>query len=367
MDAGAVKGEHRWLSPARSSRARGEAGALATVVRVQGSAYRRQGARLFADADGTHFGAISGGCLEAEVLYSVPEVVASGQPRLLRFDTTDAEDAVFGYGSGCSGIVDILVESVGSISAGLYLDTLEAVIADRQPAVMITVTSGLHLGQRAAWRGGIWHGPLVPDLPPLVRQQAEGGFDGELPGQFTFSTISGEIQAFAEILHPPLHLCIVGADEGAAVLARFAQELDWSVSVVDFRPLLLEAARFPPGTRLIESGGGELEAHLPSDAFSAVLVASRHYLYDVAALRTLLRAPPPYLGILGSAHRLNRLLTEVQLSACHLKVLHAPVGLDLGAHTPAQIALSIVSEVLATFNSRSGLPMGRVPHLHVTT
>jgi xanthine dehydrogenase accessory factor len=354
-----VNETQRWLDGAREALAKGEAAALATVVQVQGSAYRREGSRLLVRPGGSQVGAVSGGCLEGEVVQAVPEILASGQARVLRFDTTGDEDAVFGYGSGCSGVVDILVEPLHSASAALYVQTCWAVDQSRQPAVVLTATAGPLTGQRAIWQAGAWRGPLVDELSPGARRSAEASLSSTISGPVVLTTAQGEVPACLDVLRPPIELLIFGGDEDAAVLARLAHELGWALSVFDFRPRLLDPARFPPGTRLIESGGEALPHRLKPGPATAALVASRHYLYDVAALRALLQAPPPYIGVMGSAIRLERLLNEVRPSPAQLARLHAPVGLDLGARTPAEIALSIVSEVLAVFTGHSATSLAQ--------
>ena len=356
--------EEAWLEAASSSLTTGEA-ALATVVQVQGSAYRRAGSRMLVRADGSRVGSISGGCLEADVAAAVPEVLSSGQVKLLRLDTTSPEDAIFGYGSGCSGIIDVLVEPLDTAAGRFYLSTLQEVRTSRRPAALLTVTSGPLMGQRAAVslegpleNHGRWSGVLAAKLLTAQRTLEQSVHEGK-SAQVTLPTVQGEAQAFMEVLLPPLHLHIFGADEDAAVLARFARELGWPVSVFDFRPRLLETTHFPAGTHLVESRGGQLARHLTVDSRSAALVASRHYLYDVAALRVLLAAPPPYLGVLGSETRLARLLGEVLQGEPCPDVVHAPAGLNLGARNPAEISVSIVGEILATF---SGEPKGVSVH-----
>ena len=307
-------------------------------------------------ADGSRVGGVSGGCLEADVVAAVPLVLRSGQARVLRFDTTAPEDAVFGYGSGCPAVIDVLVEPLNTARADVYLDALAAARTTRQSCALLTVTAGPLFGQRAALHAGHWQGNLASTLSAETRSEVSRALTAQRGGQVPFVTAQGETQAFLEVLLPPLHLLVFGADEGTAVLSRFALELGWEVSVLDFRPALLDAARFPAGVRLIESHGDALPDLLVSDTRCAALVASRHYLYDVAAVRALLHAPP-YLGVLGSQVRLERLLGEALGGQFHPMFPHAPAGLDLGARTPAEIALAVISDILASFAARPGGPL----------
>lgn len=314
-------------------------GALATVLSVEGSAYRRAGARMFVRPDGSTVGGVSGGCLEAEVAAEALEAAASGRSRVLRFDTTDPDDAVTGYGSGCAGVVEVLVEPRGPAAADLGLAASAAVRATRQPGVLVTATAGPSAGGHGWWHRGRWTGPLAEHL------DGDGPHAG-LPGA----------RLAREVLEPPVRLVLVGADAGSPELARAARLLGWEVLVVDFRPQLLQEGRFPDGVRLRQALGSQLGGAVPVDAGTAVVVASRHWLYDLAAVSAVLgeqrAAVPLYVGLVGSRPRVARLLADALGDGPHPAVVRAPAGLALGARTPAEIAAAVVGEVLAVRSSR---------------
>lgn len=303
---------------------------LATLVRVAGSSYRRPGSRLLLAADGRRHGSISGGCLEEDVLIRARRVAATGVPDLVTYDTTSENDLVWGVGLGCHGVVDVLIESVEPHPAWAIA------LANRQTAHLPT------------------------DLA-VIWQTAEGAALGtRLACEVSAAALSAP-GTFRQLVPPPPHLAIFGAGDDAQPLVRLAAELGWRVTVADPRPAFATTERFPPATVL--SGPAEelvARATLPSDALAVVM--THHYVHDLPVLRSLLPLHLPYVGLLGPRKRAERLLADLArdgftLTADQRACLHAPVGLDLGAETPAEVALAIVAEIRSSLAGRDARPL----------
>lgn len=295
---------------------------LATLVAVAGSSYRRPGARLLLSADGLRFGSISGGCLEEDVIARARHVRETGAAEVVVYDTTSENDLVWGVGLGCHGVVHVLIEPLPPSPS--WAAELSAGLAAQQPtslAVVWRAPAPTALGTR-----------LARELPPL--------------------SDTGEVAVFHDTVQPPVPLVIFGAGDDARPLARLAQELGWHVTVADPRPAFATRERFPTADALVVVSAEQLVARTMPSARAAVVVMTHHYIHDVPLLRDLLPRPLAYLGLLGPRKRAERILADLGVVPAAHPDLHAPVGLDLGAETPAEVALSIVAEIQATLAGR---------------
>jgi xanthine dehydrogenase accessory factor len=311
------------LDGAEAMAARGEAFALATVVSTRGSTYRRAGARLLIPAEGEPIGNISGGCLEGDVARIGREVLASGEPRLAEFDMTADDDAVWGYGLGCNGAIELWVEP----TAG----ALESVGALRtgQGACLTITLSGPEVGSHHLEAGG--------DLVARIEE------------------VGGE-RVFHEPLLPPFRLIVCSAGHDAIPLVRQAAELGWRVVVADVRRTLLTPERFPGAADFASPDPEAAAEALAPDQRTAVLVMSHNYLRDIAYLRSFLDAPFAYLGVLGPRGRTEQMLDQIGRREA-MGRLHAPAGLDVGADGPDEVAHAIIAEILAVSRGRPGGPL----------
>jgi xanthine dehydrogenase accessory factor len=307
------------LDAAEAMAARGEPFALATIVSTRGSTYRRAGARLLIPAEGEPIGNISGGCLEGDVARIGREVIASGEPRLVTFDMTADDDAVWGYGLGCNGTIELLVEPTDGALASV------AALRSGIGSCLVTVLTGPDAGSHR----------LEPDGDAVPRIDMA---DGE--------------RIFHEPLLPPLRLLVCGAGHDAIPLVRQAVELGWQVTVVDVRRALLTAERFPGAAFASPDPVAAAEALRP-DARSAVILMSHNYLRDIAHLRSLLEVPLAYLGVLGPRGRTQQMLDEIGRAEV-IERLHAPAGLDIGAEGPEEVAHAIIAEIVAVTRGRDG-------------
>lgn len=339
--------------------------ALATLVAVRGSSYRLPGARLLVRDDGTTVGNLTGGCLDAEIVEAARAVDESGVVTVVTFDLTGDEEAILGWGMGCNGVLDILVEpAVPARNASRVV--VEAVLARRRTAVL-TVIAGDPAAVGERWwqaESGELIGPTGNQPTTVTVSAARNALAVDRTGVVTIPSEVGEVQAFVEVLRPPPRLVVCGAGVDAVPVTRRAADLGWNVVVADDRRFVLNADRFPPGTELVRTGPDAAQ-ELPVDGNTYVVVMSHNFLRDRDYLGAALGTDARYIGVLGPRQRLQRLLDNlgrdgVLLAAHDGARLHGPAGLDLGAQGPDEIAVSIVAEVLAASRGRSSkYPMSR--------
>lgn len=305
-----------WFSGAAAT----EEAILATVVRTQGSSYRLPGARLLLTKRGQRLGSISGGCLEDDVVKKAWWLTENG-PIVKRYDTTpDNEISTSGYGMGCNGIVHVMIERIKPGQATI-LDLIRDVRLKRRAA---TVT---HILAPAAAVG--WHLHVPAETPAHERD------------------------VFIETLTPAVRLLVFGAGEDAIPLTELAKYLGWSVAVYDGRAHYARREKFPKADEVSVRLAG---APLPAvDPWTVAVLMSHSYSQDLDALRELAHLPLRYLGILGPNKRTAQLLSDVGLSDGGIPArLHGPMGLDIGADGPEQVALAVIAEIQATLNNREG-------------
>ena len=291
--------------------ARGERIALATVVATRRSAPRPVGSKLVVSEGGELYGSVSGGCVESDVAVQAAEVIAGGEPRLLTYGISD--DQAWGIGLPCGGEIDVFVRRVENE-------------LPRENGALITALEGPRAGQQ-------WF--------------------AEVEGPSRVLELDGE-KVFAEVNDPPPRLVVVGATDTAEELCRAAGALGWRTVVVDPRPGLVTRDRLPSPDELVVAWP---DAELELGPDSAVVVLTHEERLDVPALTAALATDAFYVGAIGSRRtqekRRERLL-EAGVSEDQLERLSGPAGLDLGADTPAETAVSILAEVLAVRAGRSG-------------
>ena len=347
-------------------RAAGRPCALATVVEVIGSAYRRPGARMLVTEDGELTGAISGGCLEGDARQRARRAIFRGEPALVTYDTRDEDDPRHGLGPGCQGVVRILLEPLNFAEPDNPLELLRDFARHPTPAVLATVfetdAAGLKaaVGQRLLLtEAGVGRG--TPLLAAPLAEAARATLAGGKSQVIDLETDAGPVRASLELLAPPLRLVVYGAGNDAQPLVRLAASLGWHITVLDGRPHLPTPPRFPEAAAVRVLPVGELETQTP-DPLAYHVLLSHNYAYDLAALQSLLPSPAPYVGLLGPRLKAERLFEELAAFPAGLVAnlrerLHSPIGLDLGSETPEEIALSIVAEIQARHSGRQGRPL----------
>lgn len=335
----------------------GEEAVLATVVDVKGSAYRKPGARMLMTAGGQRIGSISGGCLEGDVAKKAWWWTESGHPVVRTYDTTSEEDAVWEFGLGCNGVVRVLLERLARSSN--LIEFLNACSRRRVPGAIATVIAAprsgdFEIGQRLLVSAeGEVSGVFPGELRAVLARQAMNAIDAGQSRLVQHVSGSGVIEVFVEVIAPPVPLTIFGAGHDAIPVVALSKELGWHVTVADGRPAYAQAGRFPLADEVVLTRRGDPLASVRLEADAVAVIMNHNYFADRAVLEELLRRPMRYIGLLGPRARAERMLAELGYAAAP-EMLHAPIGLDIGADTPESIALSIVSEIQAVLADRPG-------------
>lgn len=325
--------------------AAGRRAALATVVRIVGSGYRRPGAKFLIEATGATLGSVSGGCLEADVREVAKAVLETGMPSLRHYSTGADEDVVWGLGLGCNGLVDVFIQPATEGPLAELAASLRELLAGDAPLALLTVVDGEGLGAMLVLGpGGEAHGSLgSADLDRLAVEQSRALLPG---GRSTVHKVDGR-GIFIEVLPPPPHLVVCGAGDDARPLVAYAADAGFRVTVIDHRPALLDAAWFPQAAQRLLARPEDPGIVLPPAERSLAVVKSHSFSHDREWARRLLAAGLPYVGMLGPRDRTETILREIGAGPAETERVFGPVGLDLGADGPRQVALSIVAELLA--------------------
>jgi len=349
------------LEAIESLSARGEKLALATIVAVRGSTYRRPGARLLVPEEGAPIGNISAGCLENDVADVARIVMSERRARVVSFDLTADDEAVWGWGLGCNGAIDLFVEPADK--AAEVAGALHMALDEERPICMVTVLdsnlTGVEQGNRLLVKpDGDTQGSLGDAaLDATARQTALEVLRRE---RSEIRPLAEGVNAFVEVLEPPLRVVICGAGHDAAPLVKAAAGLGWSPIVADDRPGFLTHERFPEAAAFVSLERPEdVATTAPLDERTFVVVMTHNFLRDKDYLRSLLVSPVRSIAMLGPGARTQRLLTELreeglEIGEDDLARLHGPAGLDLGAEGPEEIAAAIVAEIVATKRGRAG-------------
>ena len=346
---------------------------LATVVAVEGSSYRRPGARMLLAQDGRRAGTVSGGCLEAEVAKRAWWLTSNG-PVVEPYSTLD-DDGDLPYGSGCGGVVYILLERRKTASRLVHM--LKAAWDVRKPLAIATVLEGPHRGERAfaGWPTAAEHTSGV-ELP--LQELVEEAFAGRISIDRQIAVDGALTRVWADYRAARPGLWIFGAGDDARPLLKLARELGWFVAVADGRSHLTTRGRFTAADEIRVLNIGELPhregSSLPLLPTDAAILMTHSFEQDSHILAELMDAaeafPYAYIGVLGPQRRTREVLAEAArlrgMTADADQVerwlaqLHAPTGIDLGADTSASIALSILAEVQQVFNTATALPLRQV-------
>lgn len=340
--------------------------ALATVVQLEGSAYRRPGARMLVTEDGRLTGAISGGCLEGDALRKALLVMAQQKALLVTYDTTDEDDTSLGIGLGCNGIIHILIEPIDAGNETNPIALFKQLLAQRQPAVLVTLFS---LQNRNAPQPGTCL--LLQEAncrrskafslhwPEAIMNDAWQALHTQTGAIKTYLHAQQPLTAFIEWLQPPVSLVIIGAGNDVLPLVQMANVLGWQVTVADGRRNYATPRRFPQVHRLIVAKPGQVLQQLQVDEQTVFVLMTHNFHYDLDVLRQLLTQKMAYTGILGPHKKMARMLETLQEEGivpgeAQLARLYGPTGLDIGAETAEEIALSILSEIKAVLSNRKG-------------
>ena len=340
--------------------------ALATVVRVEGSSYRRAGARMLVLDNGTYLGGISGGCLEGDALRRAQKGIALRRPSVITYDTTQDDDYQIGVGLGCQGIIDVLFTPLDPEDPNNPLQLLSGLTGIRHPAIVVAITGSPDpsaLGRTLLYTDD--HS-FLQSFP--IRQKAAAVLDDikRSVAERSSRTITYEdspaavapVKVFIEVILPATHLVAYGGNYDIRTLLLLAKELGWDTTVVlntaRTDRLLLTAA-----TRVVDSKSGDAPR---IDDYTAVLLMSHDYRTDSRNLQNVLPSAAAYIGLLGPHQRAEKIFDAFAaeghpISAIDRQRIYAPAGLDIGAATPEEIALSILAEVRSHFSGRQGMSL----------
>lgn len=333
--------------------------AVATIISVDGSTYRREGTRCVILDDGRIVGIVSGGCVEADLAEHARSVLSTGVAKLVSYDFRDDNDLVWGLGMGCNGALTLLISRFDRKSAPedaqRQLNALERRVHTRE-----AYTVGLVVESEDELR--VAPGTVL-DVDPALLPDGAGALlvDDVVDGT--------SVRLFVEHVTPRHRLVVYGAGPDALPVVKLAHFLEWRVTVVDHRPSFAEASRFPDADEVVRvSRTGH--ADVPVDSHTAAVIMTHNYEIDRSLVAHLLPSPVFYVGALGPRKRTDKILSElgdqgVVFPDADLRKLFAPVGLDLGAETPEEIATAVVSEALAAANQRgAGFLRSRQGPLH---
>jgi len=357
----------------------GERCALATVVSVEGSSYRRPGARMLIRESGASTGTISAGCLESDVVEHAKRVIGTGEALLVEYDTASTgEEMAWGLGLGCNGVVRVLVEPLAHGSP--YVEALRrSCEAQAAPVTVATVyqqaspapsATRIEIGSRLVFEGdrSVGREKLSDGAVVALESELRALSPGEAAsGAHIFDVEGAGVKVFVETLLPPVPLVIFGAGQDALPVVELARGLGWYTEVVDSQARTASHSRFASADKVTLARPEEVGARVRLTPRSLTLLMTHNYSHDLVLLRFLLASPARYIGVMGPRKRTGRMLCELaateeslrlegslRLEEAGLARLHSPVGLDIGANAPAEIALSIIAEMRAVLDGRRG-------------
>ena len=338
--------------------------ALATVVRVEGSSYRRTGARMLVMSDGVWIGGISGGCLEGDALKRARLAIAKAAPSKITYDTTTDDEHQIGVGLGCNGIIDVLFTPLDFDDSTNPVEVLKNCMNERrQTHVLITITS-LEGNWNSIKEGDVirytdpesLNGLAQADIQEQLNEKIQVRMAKGVSAPSRFENREGQIlETFIEILSPEIHLVLWGHQYDVYPLTRLVKELGWRVTIVA-NPLKVNRKIVALADEIILP---ENFADILFDAHTAIVLMSHDYKTDKNNLPIVLATNAPYIGMLGPRVRSERIWTELAdegnpIADTDFPRIHAPVGLDIGAVSPEEIALSLAAEIRASFSAREG-------------
>ena len=353
----------------------GKQTALATVVHVEGSSYRKEGARMLITEDGELTGAISGGCLEGDALRKALFVMHEKKAKLVVYDTSNEDDVEVGFQLGCNGIIQVLIEPINVAQPNHPISLLKEALSTRNNAIVVTVFSL----NRATYQKGTCL--LLKENDPVVQTINDDKLlnlisdDAKKALQENKSSIKNyvydeiDLTAFINIIKPQITLVIIGAGNDAMPLVKMGELLGWKVMIVDGRPDYANTKRFSSGCQVIVSKPEKIFSSIDIDDQTLFVLMTHNYNYDLAMLRQLIIRKVRYIGLLGSRGKISRMIEELRNERMdidsELSKIYSPVGLNLGAESPEEIALSIVAEIQTILFNGSAKHLGQQENTHV--
>jgi len=331
--------------------------ALATVVRVRGSAPRPAGARMCVTRSGKMAGSVSGGCVEGDVVERARNVLERGLPEIARYGIAD--ELGLGVGLSCGGEIDVLIEPFLATEAWC---AWRAAFEERRPGALAVAISPPSLAGRDLFvrDDGATRGSIAADLDTQVEKEATRMLGASDARVFTLRRRGHVAEIFVQTLAPVPRLYIVGATHAAVCLCGMARDLGFHVTVIDARATFATRERFPAADDLLVAWPHEFLETVPLDEQTYLVTLTHDPKFDIPTLARVLRSQARYVGAIGSRgthERRKARLRELGFTDSELARIHSPVGLDIGGHTPEETALSILAEIVAVRHGRQGGPL----------
>lgn len=342
----------------------GETAFLATVVKTQGSTYRRAGAKMLMTSTGKMVGTISGGCLENDVFEHTRQSMLDSEAIVVTYDNTAPEDIIWGFGLGCNGVVQVLIESLDKDNTVNKLVFMRECLNNNHFGIVATVFDiqgevNIKTGARLLLypNGSISTDITDINLTQSLITDAQTSLINQKSTVNQYYLPNGNVEVFIEVIQPPTPLVIFGAGRDAVPVAKYAKTLGWHVTVVDCRASNATYERFPMADEIILARRETIHQVCITERTAAVIM-THNYLDDIEIVKMLLLSSNRYVGVLGAKQRIERLLADLRAAETIytddlLKKLHAPVGIDIGAETPEEIAMAIIAEVQAVMSNRN--------------
>ena len=336
--------------------------ALATVVQVKGSSYRSPGARMLMLDNGRWLGSISGGCLEGDALRKAKKVIMSNESQTVTYDTTNDDDNKLGIGLGCNGIIDILIEPINPEAENNPIKQIETFLNFKDYGVVATVFESsadysIKVGEKCILlpsgdihsTNGLLKELLVDDLELMIKKRKSNIKSYE----------EGRIKIFFEVIQPGIDLLIFGGGFDAKPVTELANVLGWNVTVSDECIAHLIPINFPKADQMVSCNRDYVAKKFDISSFTAIVLMSHNLNYDKEVIMQIIESEASYIGILGPKNRAEKLIAHMEKNGIGITEeirhkLHYPIGLDIGAETPDEIAVSIISEIQAKFTNRTG-------------
>jgi xanthine dehydrogenase accessory factor len=358
-------------------RATNELFVVGTVVKVSGSTYRRPGARVLITKDGSATGLISGGCFESDLLERAKQVMKTQTPLTVSFDTTSPDDVLFGLGLGCTGVAHILLEPFQGTENQKHLDFISECVQKGKSGAVVSIFQtegqpGVSVGAHLMFRNDrdFYDNISNDEVMAALQDQARTVLQAGISKVCTLQTSGGTIAALVEVIPLPIPLVIFGAGPDAVPLVRFAKQLGWKVTLVDRRSSFARSDRFPGADAVLLCEPENTIQSVPLHSDTVGVVMTHNFESDWKYLKELLGSPVCYIGVLGPKAKTELLLQTIRDEGFiptdqQLSRLYAPVGLDIGAETPEEIALAIISEIQAVRSAhRAGFLKERSGPIH---
>jgi xanthine dehydrogenase accessory factor len=335
--------------------------ALATVVKVKGSSYRSPGARMIITDDGKWTGSISGGCLEGDALRKARQVMHDMRPITVTYDTSEDSNQNLGIGLGCNGIIDVMIEPIDPSSQNNPVKQFEKLLSLNEPTVCAIIFNSLYTGEKSirATSGPVFNSVTDKKLSADIDKELDITFSTGKSTVRKFFKDGVEVEVFFELTQPSIRLILFGGGFDARPVSELAKTMGWHVEVTDECVAHIAPLFFPKADKLSLCHREFIDRNFNITPYTACVLMSHNYEYDRDVLRKILESPSPYLGILGPRKRFEKMISELKKEGIHLTQddyhrIHSPIGLDIGAETPDEIALSIIAEIQSKFSNRSG-------------